>query len=82
MKWLFLILLLPSPCLAKEFHFTFLVPPNGKFEYVTYAERWETAFERAAESCTRFLSRKGKLDEDRKLEIIDICVNPIETKYE
>lgn len=40
------------------------------------ATSYETAFEDAAQQCFNELRGKGRISEDRGLDIIDICANP------
>lgn len=73
-----LALLLPSVCLAKEYHFVFDTQTRDKLEYKTKASDWDTAFQRAADFCGDFLMKRGTLNEDRILYITDVCANPRE----
>jgi hypothetical protein len=79
MKFAFLIFMLPSICLAKEYHFRFHTETGHNLQYKTDARTWEEAYERAAKFCTHFFTeRASNLNEDKILEIVDVCANPRE----
>lgn len=40
------------------------------------ANTYEEAFEKAASSCFAHFKKRGKLTEERGLDIIDVCANP------
>lgn len=80
MKWL-LILLFPSLCFAKEYHFYYRLDYDGQvntLEYKTNAPDYATALERGALACAKFFVDLMPITEDSKWEIFDVCENPRE----
>lgn len=74
MKALILVLLC-STAQAKEFKFSYTLD-GYNFQYSTDANSWEEAFERGSQSCLKFFVNKKPLNEDRVLDIVDVCANP------
>jgi len=79
MKWL-IILLFPSLCFAKEYHFFYRLEHDGKvstLEYKTNAPDYAIAINRGALSCAKFFTDLiPDFDEETKWEIFDVCLNP------
>lgn len=75
MKTLILALLFCSTTQAAEFKFLYKM--NGKtLEIKMEGKTWEQAFERAAGKCVQFFRKDKPMNEDFKLDIIDVCANP------
>ncbi len=51
-------------------------PIQNRFDYVTRASTWESAFQIAAQACYRHFKNGQPLTEDQGLDIIDVCANP------
>lgn len=77
MKWFLLMMFLPSICLAKEYHFVFNLTPKGKMEYKVKAKSFDEALNIAAPFCFNFFA-KDELNEERAIEVIDVCANPVQ----
>ena len=65
-----------TPTAIKEYGFKFKMTENEKYEYVTKANTYEDAFEKAAQACFNHFKGGRRVSEDRGLAIIDVCANP------
>lgn len=76
MKLFILTLLLPSLLLATEFKFKYKDGSESLQIKVT-EKSWESAYKFAAKQCFHyFMKKEAKFNEERGLDIIDICANP------
>ncbi|MCX7977981.1 MAG: hypothetical protein N2578_03160 [Bdellovibrionaceae bacterium] len=79
MRYIFLFsLIVSSISFGQESRdYTFKYELNGeKFAYSTRAGTWEDAYEKAADACFKNYRGRGKITEERALDIIDTCANP------
>lgn len=77
MKSIIFALLFCSIAQADEFHFVYILN-RDKLEYKTQAPTWKEAFERGSQFCFDFFVEREKiLTEDKGLDIIDTCANPM-----
>lgn len=85
MKTLLIIALMAFSCTsfawtskgAPTKEFTFKYKLSGQtYEVKRSAASYEEAYEVAAQNCFDHFKGKGKVSEDRGLDIIDVCANP------
>ncbi len=66
-----------SPSTSLKQLYTFKFKYAGEtFEYSQKSEKYETAFEAAAQACFNHYRVNQKLTEERGLDVIDVCANP------
>lgn len=61
---------------VKEYGFKFKMTEKDSYEFVTKANTYEDAFEKAAQACFNHYKGGRTVSEDRGLAIIDVCANP------
>jgi hypothetical protein len=67
----------PEPASIKSQLYTFKFKLAGEtFEYAQKSEKYEEAFEKAAQACFNHYRNGQKLTEERGLDVIDVCANP------
>lgn len=76
---LFMILFIPSILSAHEYSFLYNTQNYSKelpvFELKIQADSYSEAFEKSSVKCFD-QNISNKMNEDQKLQIIDVCVNP------
>lgn len=79
MKWLAIILLIPSFCFAEEFHLEYHLlygKIDNQIKVVVDANSFLEAIDKGASLCFQAFQNLAPITEDFKLDLTDSCANP------